>query len=666
MRRIRIGARLVGGFLAVALIVVVMGVMGYSNSKTINDGIASMYADNLIPIHELGIADAAVMSVRADLNRYLLLPDERATNGASIADSHAIVNEQLDLYRQTDLTGAQVAELATFDAEWAAWVNAVATTQSDASSGNDATALASIEAGGDNYTARVAVQASLRRLTELNIQRAAATKTAADETFARSTRLLLGASVIGVLLAIGLGLAITRSITSPLRKVTQTAAQISDVDLETMRTELDALARGDLDRNLTMATTPLDAGSRDEIGRLATAFNVMIERMRDAATAVSTVNSSLRGLVGEAATLAKAAVEGRLETRGDADTFGGSYRDIVRGVNDTLDAVIGPLNVAADFVDRVAKGEIPAPITETYKGDFNSIKINLNNPAKNLRDFVERTAAAAANTDLATAEILATVSEHTASATEQSASVSEIMATVDEVRASAEQSAQMAGDVARESQQAVAVSETGSLSITAITGGMEEIRLKVKAIAEDILALSEQTQQIGEITETVNDLADQSNLLALNATIEAAKAGEQGKGFAVVAAEVRNLAEQSKLATSRVRTILADIQRATNAAVLATEQGTKGVETGMILVNQAGEVITDLATTVRGASHVAQQIAASAHEQNVGMEQIATAMRDIHQATEQFVAGARQSEQAAKDLNDTGLELRTAISFYRT
>jgi len=335
-------------------------------------------------------------------------------------------------------------------------------------------------------------------------------------------------------------------------------------------------------------------------------------------------------------------------------------------MNDTFDAVIGPLTLAADFVDRVARGEIPAPITEKYNGDFNSLKLNLNNMAKNLRDFVERTTVAAANTDLATAEILATVSEHTASATEQSLSVGEILATVDEVRASAEQSAQMAGDVARDSQQAVTVSETGNLSIIAITEGMEEIRLKVKAIAEDILALSEQTQQIGEITETVNDLADQSNLLALNATIEAAKAGDQGKGFAVVAAEVRNLADQSKQATSRVRTILADIQRATHAAVLATEQGTKGVETGMVLVHQAGGVITELATTVRAASLVAQQIAASAHQQNVGMEQIAEAMRDIHQATEQFMTGARQSEQAAKDLNDTGRELRATISFYQT
>jgi len=128
---------------------------------------------------------------------------------------------------------------------------------------------------------------------------------------------------------------------------------------------------------------------------------------------------------------------------------------------------------------------------------------------------------------------------------------------------------------------------------------------------------------------------------------------------------VRNLAEQSKTATTRVRTILGDIQKATNAAVLATEQGTKGVETGIVLVQEAGGVIDDLAATVVGASQAAQQIAAAAHQQNIGMDQIGLAMKDVHQATEQFVNGARQSEKAAIELNAMAQELKTAIGFYK-
>jgi methyl-accepting chemotaxis protein len=201
--------------------------------------------------------------------------------------------------------------------------------------------------------------------------------------------------------------------------------------------------------------------------------------------------------------------------------------------------------------------------------------------------------------------------------------------------------------------------------VNAIVQSMHELRERVEAIARDIMALSEQTQQIGEITASVSDIADQSNLLALNAAIEAAKAGEQGKGFAVVAAEVRNLAEQSKQATSKVRSILGSIQKATNAAVLATEQGSKGVEAGLGLALRAGQVIGQLVEVIQQAAQAAQQIAASAHQQSVGMDQIAQAMGEISQATTQFVAGARQSQTAAEGLKNLTRQLQVSTERYR-
>jgi methyl-accepting chemotaxis protein len=154
-------------------------------------------------------------------------------------------------------------------------------------------------------------------------------------------------------------------------------------------------------------------------------------------------------------------------------------------------------------------------------------------------------------------------------------------------------------------------------------------------------------------------------LLALNAAIEAAKAGEQGKGFAVVAAEVRNLAEQSKQATTKVRLILGNIQKATNAAVLATEQGTKGADAGLGLAQRAGAVIGQLMEAVRQAAQSAQQISASVHQQSVGMDQIAQAMGEISQATSQFVAGAHQSQSAAEGLQTLAHQLQLGTERYK-
>src|SRR5205823_2563408 len=141
------------------------------------------------------------------------------------------------------------------------------------------------------------------------------------------------------------------------------------------------------------------------------------------------------------------------------------------------------------------------------------------------------------------------------------------------------------------------------------SAGMQRIRNQMTSIAESMMRLSEQSQTIGEIVAAVEDLSEQSNLLAVNAAIEAATAKEHGKGFAVVADEIKHLADQSKEATKQVRTILRDIQKATAAAVLATEEGTKSVEAGVAQSAQAGESIVALVERIDEAAQAATQIA---------------------------------------------------------
>jgi methyl-accepting chemotaxis protein len=99
--------------------------------------------------------------------------------------------------------------------------------------------------------------------------------------------------------------------------------------------------------------------------------------------------------------------------------------------------------------------------------------------------------------------------------------------------------------------------------------GIERMQSEMVVLFETINSLGERTQAAGEIIASVNDLAEQSNLLSVNASIEAAKAGEHGRGFAVVAQEVKSLAEQSKQAVSQVRTMLGEIQKASEKAVPA-------------------------------------------------------------------------------------------------
>jgi methyl-accepting chemotaxis protein len=196
-------------------------------------------------------------------------------------------------------------------------------------------------------------------------------------------------------------------------------------------------------------------------------------------------------------------------------------------------------------------------------------------------------------------------------------------------------------------------------------GGMHGIQERMGFIADRIVNLSEQSLAIADIIATVNDLAEQSNVLAVNAAIEAAKAGEHGKGFAVVAQEVKNLATQSKQALAQVKSILGYIQKATTDAVLATEQGSKAVESGVRQSGEAGEAIQLLATSIEDSANSTLQIVTSTQEQAIGMDQIAIAIQSINQASSQNVEGTRQIEAAARNLYELNQKLQQLVSRYQ-
>jgi methyl-accepting chemotaxis protein len=317
------------------------------------------------------------------------------------------------------------------------------------------------------------------------------------------------------------------------------------------------------------------------------------------------------------------------------------------------------------FASRVADGDLTATVTTVSGAELQGLSESLNSMVSGLAEISSEIQGGVQEIGASTEEILMSVSRHTASASQQSAAISETSATVNELRSAADDTAQRAREVARQAGESVHVSDEGTQAVGAIADAMEEIRTRVDGIANEILTLSSRTQQIGAITQTVNELADRSKLLALNASIEAARAGEHGRGFAVVADQVRGLAEQSKAATAQVETILADVQEATNAAVHASEQGTKVVDTGLQLTVRAGEGISSLTDTIRTASHAAEQIAASAHQQSVGMDQIANAMSDIDAGTGQFLDGAQQSQRAAENLNELSAKLAALTERYR-
>jgi len=374
----------------------------------------------------------------------------------------------------------------------------------------------------------------------------------------------------------------------------------------------DAIAAGDLTRRV------VDTG-HDEIARLGVAFNAMAARL-------------------EETTLA--------ETR-------------------RREALQAAVERCSAFSAKVAAGDLTARLNPDGDGDLNRLYDNLNGMVADLGAISQAVRSRANQIGQASSGVLAAISQHASTANQQSAAIAEIATTVSEVRMTAEQTATKAAEVAALAQGSVKAGDDGLTAVRSIVDGMGDIRLTLDRMATSILDLSEQAAQINEIIATVTDFAEQSNLLALNASIEAAKAGEQGRGFAVVAAEVRNLADQSKDATSAVRSILGEIQRATNAVVLATEAGARSAEERSGRAQHAGEVIGQLTDVVHQAAQAVQVIAVSAHEQSVGMDQISAAMNEVRDASTSYAEGSAALQHSASDLDAVATALRELASRYR-
>jgi methyl-accepting chemotaxis protein len=404
------------------------------------------------------------------------------------------------------------------------------------------------------------------------------------------------------------------------------ARQIFGRPLGTLVEVAQAIAAGDLNRRLKFQR-------QDEIGELATTFDTMAD-----------------------------ALQNRITAEQEAQEEAMRLQQVESTNRQNLEKTVGEY---LSFVQRVADGNLNQKIDVRQNGALGDLGNGLNGMVENLRLISSQVQEASSNIASAAAEILAATTQQASSATEQSSAISQATTSVEEVRNIAQQTAKQAGQVAKDSQGMLNIAQQGTKAVEDTISGMGQIRQRVESIAQTILSLSEQTQAIGAITTTVSELADQSNMLALNAAIEAARAGEQGKSFAVVAQQVRELAERSKGATQQVQEILNEIQRATNAAVMVTEEGTKGVEEGVKLSGQAGQVIHQITTEVESGAQSNSQMAAAAHQQTAGMEQIGQAMKSIQQATTQALSSTRQAETAARDLNSLAQSLQQAVAIYR-
>lgn len=240
--------------------------------------------------------------------------------------------------------------------------------------------------------------------------------------------------------------------------------------------------------------------------------------------------------------------------------------------------------------------------------------------------------------------------EQASGATQQASAVSEVSTTIEELGSTARQIAMAAEQVAQASQQTLENLSQGQDAVDNSIQAMDRIRVRMQDISSRVLNLGERSQQIGEIIDLINDLSDETHLLALNAAIEAAGAGEHGRRFAVVAAEVKSLANRALSAAKEVKGVIAEIQQATNSAVLAAEEGGKEVQRGVALAHSAGELMNEIVMAAERTAQSGAEISLATAQQQSASDQVVETMREIADVARRTATGSRKVQESAQRL----------------
>ncbi len=396
------------------------------------------------------------------------------------------------------------------------------------------------------------------------------------------TNVMLAGAAVALLLAVSIGYFLARSMVRDIVHVADVATRAAAGHLQ---------ARASLE-------------SDDEIGHMAKAFNIMLDRI----------------------TVLVSTEEERDRMQKQLMQFLVLVSDVGKG-------------------DLTKRGEVTADMFGNLADGFNLMIQRFSQLMKQVRQAAERVNAAASRLKDNAGQMAGT-------ARHQAEESIKALGAVEQLASSMRQVTDTAGASSEAARQVLKATEGGSLAVQQTVQDMQRIQLAVQRMSKQVKGLGDRSLEISQIVSTIRDIANQTNLLALNAAIEAAGAGEAGARFAVVADQVRKLAESSTQATREIADLVKVIQSETQHAVVAMEHETQAVEDGSASALRTGDVFKEISTIAQRSAELAQSIAAATADQTVSTDQVGRSIKD-------FTGGAVATQKATDSARATVEDMAT-------
>ena len=315
----------------------------------------------------------------------------------------------------------------------------------------------------------------------------------------------------------------------------------------------------------------------------------------------------------------------------------GYQLEMTNGLNQLVSSVESFVNHFGEVQSALARGDLTRPISQAYKGRLDDLRRDTNRTAEQLAKIVGRIRVAADEIGDASAEI-ARGNLDLSTRTEEQASA--LATTVHAMQ-------ELTGAVNHNAENAAKANEL-SLTASQIAGRGGTV---VSEVITTMQGISMSSGKIADIISVIQDIAFQTNLLALNAAVEAARAGEQGRGFAVVAQEVRALAGRSATAAKEIESLISD--------------SVTRVDTGVKLVQRAGDTMGEIVTSIGRVTTLVGEIAALSREQSTGINSVSQSISQMDHVTQQNAALVEEAAAAADRMAGEAQQLRETVLVFK-